>query len=149
MNNVAADLQQQHASGTCREPEVGLGGRQLPEAALRRSPFLGPIYEGFIASEVVKHQLNSGRRRELCYFRDQQGLEVDLVLPAGERRLVLIEAKASRMVTPRMGTPLQRLGRAAGHYDVTTLVVHPGRPGVPEPAALVPGDHGRHAPRGA
>jgi hypothetical protein len=109
------------------------------EAALHRSPFLGPLYEGFVASEVVKHQLNSGRRREIYYFRDQQGLEVDLVVPAGERRLVLIEAKASRTVTPRMGAPLQRLGRDTGGYDVTALVVHPGRPGAQEPAALLPG----------
>ena len=26
------------------------------EAALRRSPFLGPLFEGFVASEIVKHQ---------------------------------------------------------------------------------------------
>jgi predicted AAA+ superfamily ATPase len=109
------------------------------EAALRRSPFLGPLYEGFVASEVAKHQLNSGRRRELYYFRDQQGLEVDLVVPAGERRLVLIEANASRTVTPRMGAPLQRLGRNTGGYDVTALVVHPGRPGAQETGALLPG----------
>jgi len=64
---------------------------------------------------------------------------VDLVVPAGERRLVLIEAKASRTVTPRMGAPLQRLGQDTDGYDVTALVVHPGRPGAQEPAALLPG----------
>ncbi len=109
------------------------------EAALRRSPFLGPLYEGFVASEIVKHQLNGGRRQEIYYFRDQQGLEVDFVVPAGERRLVLVEAKASRTVTPRMGAPLHRLGRAASDYDVTALVVHPARSGARESAALAPG----------
>jgi predicted AAA+ superfamily ATPase len=109
------------------------------EAALRRSPFLGPLYEGFVASEIVKHQLNGGRRQEIYYFRDQQGLEVDLVVPAGERRLVLVEAEASRTVTPRMGAPLHRLGRAASDYDVTALVVHPARSGARESAALAPG----------
>ena len=109
------------------------------EAALRRSPFLGSLYEGFVASEIVKHQLNAGRRQEIYYFRDQQGLEVDLVVPAGERRLVLIEAKASRTVTPRMGAPLHRLGRAASDYDVTAFVVHPARSVAQESAALAPG----------
>ena len=120
------------------------------EAALRRSPFLGPIFEGFVASEILKYQLNSGRRREIYYFRDQQGLEVDFVVPVGDRRLVLIEAKASRTVTPRMGAPLQRLGRAAGGYDVTALVVHPGRAGERDVAALAPGvgDRDRGAPVG-
>ena len=30
---------------------------------------------------MAKAQLNAGRRRELYYFRDQQGLEVDFVVP--------------------------------------------------------------------
>src|SRR3990170_1290064 len=66
------------------------------DRALTRSPFLGPIFEGHIASEIVKLQVNSGRRRELYHFRDQQGLEVDFVVPGGDRRPILIEAKASR-----------------------------------------------------
>lgn len=47
------------------------------ETQLRRSPFAGPLFEGFIASEIIKQQINAGRRREIFYFRDQQGLEVD------------------------------------------------------------------------
>lgn len=50
-------------------------------AELEKSPFLGALFEGFIAAELVKTQLNAGRRRELYYFRDQQGLEVDFVVP--------------------------------------------------------------------
>ncbi len=41
---------------------------------LEKSPFLGALFEGFVASEVVKAQVNAGRRRELYWFRDQQGL---------------------------------------------------------------------------
>jgi len=82
------------------------------EAALARSPFLGPVYEGFVASELLKHQVNAGRRRELYYFRDQQGLEVDFLVPLGARRLQLLEVKASRTVTPAAALPLARLGAA-------------------------------------
>lgn len=32
---------------------------------------------GFIAAEMAKAQVNVGGRRELYYFRDEQGLEVD------------------------------------------------------------------------
>ena len=35
------------------------------ERELSRSPFLGPLFEGFVASEIVKHQLNEGRRKEI------------------------------------------------------------------------------------
>ena len=50
-------------------------------AELERSPFLGPLFEGFIASEILKSQINRGARKELYHFRDQQGLEVDFLFP--------------------------------------------------------------------
>ena len=99
------------------------------ERDLERSPFLGPLFEGFVAAEVVKQQVNAGRRREIYHFRDEQGLEVDLVVPGGNRRLVFIEAKASRTVLPRMADPVARLQQAAAGYDVKGLVVHRGRGG--------------------
>ena len=109
------------------------------EDELRRSPFLGPLFEGFVASEIVKHQLNEGRRKEIYYFRDQQGLEIDLVVPTGDLALTLIEAKASRTVTPAMAEPLVRLRKAVGRYDVTSLVVHRVTPGEAALAAIRPG----------
>ena len=83
-------------------------------AELERSPFLGPIWEGFVAAEILKAQTNLGRRRELYYFRDQQGLEVDFLVPAPNARLRLVEAKAGRTVTPAMAKPLRALGHALG-----------------------------------
>ncbi len=84
------------------------------EQQLDRSPFLGPLFEGFVASEIVKGQLNAGRRRELYHFRDQQGLEVDFVVPGGEGRVVLVEAKATRTPRPDMAKGLERLAAVVG-----------------------------------
>jgi predicted AAA+ superfamily ATPase len=95
------------------------------EAQLRRSPFLGPLFEGFVASEIVKAQLNAGRRKEIYHFRDHQGLEVDFLIPRGPRSVALVEAKASRTVVPAMALPLTRTAKAMSRYDVTTHVVHP------------------------
>lgn len=81
-------------------------------AELEKSPFLGALFEGFVASEVVKAQVNAGRRRELYWFRDQQGLEVDFVAPGKSGAIRLIEAKASRTVTPDMAAPMRRLAAA-------------------------------------
>ena len=111
------------------------------ESALVRSPFLGPVFEGFVASEIIKHQVNAGRRRELYYFRDQQGLEVDFLWPVGNRRLRLIEAKASRTVMPEAAAPLERLGAAIQkNYAIEKLVVY-RRPlgGDPSFSTLAPG----------
>ncbi len=90
------------------------------ERALARSPFRGGIFEGFVASEITKHQVNASGKRELYYFRDQQGLEVDFVWPLGAHKLRLVEAKASSTVTPQAALPLERLGRAMSKtYEVT------------------------------
>jgi predicted AAA+ superfamily ATPase len=79
---------------------------------LSKSPFYGALFEGFIASEIVKAQVNAGRRRELYYFRDEQGLEVDFLVPGRGGAVSLVECKASRTVTPAMAGPLHRLAEA-------------------------------------
>jgi hypothetical protein len=93
-------------------------------ARLRRSPFLGPVFEAFVASEILKLQVNAGRRRELYFFRDQQGLEVDFVVPTGAGHLALIEAKASATVVPQTASALARLAQAIERYEASGFVVH-------------------------
>ena len=77
-----------------------------------------------MAAEIVKHRVNAGKRPELYWFRDQQGLEVDFVVPQGERRLMLVEAKAARTVMPADAASLERLASAATDHDVERVVVH-------------------------
>jgi len=79
---------------------------------LIKSPYYGALFEGFVASEIVKSQVNAGRRRELYYFRDEQGLEVDFLVPGRGGAVSLVECKASRTVTPAMAGPMQRLAEA-------------------------------------
>ena len=81
-------------------------------AELAKSPFLGAIFEGFIAAEMIKAQTNRGSRPELYYFRDEQGLEVDFLLPQRSGAVALVECKAARTVTPAMAAPMQRLAEA-------------------------------------
>ena len=50
-------------------------------ADLERSPLVGSVFESFVASEIIKAQVSRGGSPELFYFRDQQGLEVDLLVP--------------------------------------------------------------------
>jgi predicted AAA+ superfamily ATPase len=111
---------------------------------LERSPFLGSLFEGFLASEIVKAQVFAGKRKELWFFRDQQGLEVDFLFPCPGGRLCLAEAKATRTPTPAMAGGLLRLagsmGKRAARRAVRDLyVVHrPSRTG-PATTALAPG----------
>ena len=94
------------------------------EAELQRSPFLGQLFEGFVAAEILKNQVNKGVRKELYYFRDQQGLEVDFLLPRPNAGLWLIECKAGRTIRPAMAAPLLSLRRALGERSKRLIIVH-------------------------
>jgi hypothetical protein len=65
-----------------------------------------------VASEILKSQVHRGARRELFHFRDQQGLEVDFLIPGKQGSVTLVEVKATRTVKPAMAEPLLRLGAA-------------------------------------
>jgi hypothetical protein len=98
-------------------------------AELSKSPFRGALFEGFVASEIVKAQASAGRRRELYYFRDEQGLEVDFLVPGRAGAVSLIECKAARTVMPADAAPMQRLSAAfrkkrAQRVAVDMLLVH-------------------------
>lgn len=84
---------------------------------LVKSPLYGVLFEGFVASEIVKAQVNMGRRRELYYFRDEQGLEMGFLMPGRGGAVSLVECKAARTVTPAMAGPMQRLAKAARTAD--------------------------------
>jgi predicted AAA+ superfamily ATPase len=82
------------------------------------------LFEGLVASEILKSQVKHGPSRELYYFRDQQGLEVDFLLPVTNARLWLIEAQAGKTVHPRMAAPLIFLERVLGEKSRRLHVIH-------------------------
>lgn len=114
---------------------LGIGS----SAVLRGSTFHGPLFEGFVAAEIAKQQVNAGGRVELYYFRDQQGLEVDFIVPLGARRLALVEAKASATAVPAMAQPIVRLNAAVEGYRTRLMLVHGGASSGVSGRALSPG----------
>jgi len=96
-------------------------------AELERLPFRGALFEGFVATEIAKAQVHSGRRRELYWFRDDKGLEVDFLFPGRGAKTTLVECKATRTVWPADAASLQRLAAAfpaARRAQLELLVVH-------------------------
>jgi hypothetical protein len=108
-------------------------------SVLQASPFRGPLFECFVASEIAKQQVNRGGRVEIYYFRDQQGLEVDFVVPLDSQKLALIEAKSTRTPTPAMAVSLHRLSEAITGHATTSMLVHSGNEGAVAGGALAPG----------
>jgi len=91
---------------------------------LEKSPFYGHIFESFVISEIVKRQLNTGKRREIYYYRDSKGLEVDAVIPLGARHVLLLEIKTGRTVFPRDAEPVVRLRKLMRSYTTDCFIVH-------------------------
>lgn len=109
---------------------------------LAKSPFRGALFEGLVAGEIVKRQINAGGRREIYHFRDEQGLEVDFVVPGRAGTVTLVECKVGRTVMPGMAAPLRRLSQALSRKSkgvVECLLVHEAPAAEGRVAAVAPG----------
>ncbi len=109
------------------------------QSELERSPFLGALFEGFVAAEILKSQVNRGERKELYFFRDQQGLEVDFLIPRPNAGLWPVEAKASKTVRPAMAAPLVSLQKALGDRAKRLILVHRKSDASVSTTAIAPG----------
>jgi uncharacterized protein len=80
---------------------------------LRTHPLRGAIFESWALAEVFKRRLHANERRGMYFYRDQSGLEVDLVLETAGRA-DLIEFKSGRTIAPDMTRSLRRLVEILG-----------------------------------
>ena len=71
-----------------------IGVREVDQLATH--PLRGALFENLVVNEFAKHALNQGHAPGLHFFRDHNGLEVDLLvdygLPAGQTGLVEIKS---------------------------------------------------------
>ncbi len=86
-----------------------------------RDPLIGNIYENYIVSEFLKEQLNKGQRPDLYFFRDSNGLEIDLILEQG-RVPKPIEIKSAFTFHPDMCRNLRRFAQIASPLASPALV---------------------------
>ncbi|MBI4241786.1 MAG: hypothetical protein HY613_08710 [Candidatus Rokubacteria bacterium] len=90
-------------------------------------------------------RVNEIIQREPVHERDRffmamlKPLGIDSLVPIGERRLLFLEAKASRTVTPGVAEPLACLGRAVAGYKTDNCVCYRGAADVPGESVLRPG----------
>jgi len=73
-------------------------GARTPEDLLR-SPMLGAIFETHVLGQIIRHFANEGRRREIYFYRDHHGREVDFLIPSAGR-FALIECKWAESPAP-------------------------------------------------
>jgi len=89
--------------------EVGLAawllGLEKP-SQVARDPLLGGLFENMVVAEAMKARLNAGREPNLFFFRDQRGLEVDLLAAKG-RQLMPVEIKSGMTYDNSMAKSLR------------------------------------------
>ncbi|MEK6628392.1 MAG: ATP-binding protein [Bdellovibrionota bacterium] len=90
------------------------------EADLVRHPYAGFVFEAYVLSELLKSQINKGAAKEVYYFRDESGLEIDFMVPRKNNHLELIEVKYTKTPLPAMVQNLISLNKKI--KDKTTIL---------------------------
>jgi uncharacterized protein len=77
-------------------------------AQVARDPLVGQLFENLVVMDFVKNIYNQGRLANLYFYRDSNGLEVDLLFQQG-RNLLPMEIKSSATYKPELLKNLLRV----------------------------------------
>ena len=77
-------------------------------AQVARDPLLGHLFENLVVMDFAKNLYNQGRLANLYFYRDSNGLEVDLLFQQG-RNLIPMEIKSSSTYKPELLKSLKRI----------------------------------------
>lgn len=75
-------------------------------AQLQRDPMLGKLFENLVLLEALKSRLNDGLEPNLHFFRNSNGLEVDLIL-SRKQGLDLFEVKSGKAFDKDYSKPMK------------------------------------------
>jgi len=96
---------------------------------LRHHPLRGAIFESWVASEIYKARGHRGFSPNLFHFRDNKGLEVDVVVDTGPG-VIGVECKAGATIATGSMAGLEAVGKLVSthhpHLDQTLCLVYGG-----------------------
>ena len=84
-------------------------------------PLRGPLFENAVVVEALKHRFNSGRRSNLSFFRDTQGLECDLLYENGIG-IGAIEIKSGATIASDFFDALNRITKVLPQISAKAVV---------------------------
>ena len=91
----------------------------------------GGLFEAFASGEVRRQLGWSETEARMFHFRDRDGIEVDLVLEASDRRVAGLEMKSAGSVAMSDFSGLRFLRDKLGSRFAMGVVLHTGRKAVP------------------
>jgi predicted AAA+ superfamily ATPase len=92
---------------------------------LQHHPLRGALFENLVVLEVMKSLRNQGLRDPLYFFRDSNGLEVDLLLEHAQG-VQLLEIKASQTVAAPLFKNLRTVSALLGDRVLSQHLVYGG-----------------------
>lgn len=108
-------------------------------------PTRGALFETWVVGEFLKSRLNAGLPPDLYFWRDNNGLEADLVFEAGGR-LQPVEIKSGGTVTPDYIRAGQKAARFAGEEALPPWLVYGGDDNYERSGVRVIGWRALHTP---
>lgn len=109
--------------------DVGLASYLLGlenEKQVGRDPLRGNLFENMVLMEILKYRYNSGKRSNLCFYRDNKGNEVDLIYEMG-RKLFPVEIKAGATVVEDYFKGIKKFFEIYEHTPWGGTVVYGGQ----------------------
>jgi predicted AAA+ superfamily ATPase len=97
-----------------------LGIRSVDQ--LKTHPLRGAIFETWVISEIAKHRANAGQSGGMFFYRDQHGVEMDLLVEAGDHWLA-VEIKSGQTLSGETLTHITQLGELFQSVKPTRLIV--------------------------
>lgn len=108
--------------------DVGLAawllGVQTP-GQIATHPLRGNLFETFVVAEWMKSFLHRAERPSFYFWRDSNGVEVDLLIERGDR-LMPLEIKSGQTVAPDFFSSLEKWTSLAGGMAVEPTLVYGG-----------------------
>lgn len=86
----------------------------------------GAIFENFIINEYRRQNVHQNLHREFYFWRDSNGLEIDLLIEGGSPSFDLVEIKASKTITQKMFKNMDEVGALAGTLANRKILVYAG-----------------------
>lgn len=95
------------------------------EGVLALHPLRGALFENWVVSEFIKSRYNQGQPADLYFWRDNNGLEADLIFEQGNR-LQMVEIKSGQTITSDTIRAGQRAIRMAADEALTPWLIYGG-----------------------
>lgn len=86
----------------------------------------GAIFENMVVMEALKARYNTSSESNLYFYRDSNGIEVDLILQRGLRKLDLFEIKSAYSISSEFAKNLHRFENLHKNYEVTKNIIYSG-----------------------